>query len=485
MRALGLAPGAADGSYQQRFEMVAITPTPPAEWTFRAASGDATALLRPANDYVANGGRQRERAVVASSEVVFVGYGIVVPEFDWNDYKSDVRGKTVLILNNDPDWDDALFAGKRRLHYGRWDYKYDEAARQGAAAAIIVHTTESAGYPWQVVRTSWAGAKFELPQRDEPRLDVRAWLTEPRAREIAALGGRDLAQLVEAARSRDFAPVPLGVTTSLYLPTALRRIQTANVLALLPGRDAKLRDELVVISAHHDHLGVGAPDATGDAIYNGALDNASGVGVVSAIAEAFAALPRAPRRSMLFAFVAAEEQGLLGSQYYAAHPTAPPGKLAANVNFDGANVYGRTRSIEVIGGGKSSLEDVLARAAARQGRALVGETFPDRGFYYRSDQLEFARIGVPALYFRAGVDVIGKPEGWGREQRLAYERERYHQPSDELDPSWDLTGAVEDATLGFWVAAAVAEARELPAWRKGDEFEARRVEALRAAARAE
>lgn len=483
MRSLGLAPGAADGSYQQRFAMVGVRPTLPAEWTFRAVRGAATATLVPGEDFVAIGGKQRERAALADSEVVFVGYGIVAPEFGWNDYKRDVRGKTVLILNNDPDWDDALFAGKRRLYYGRWDYKYEEAARHGAAGAIIVHTTDSAGYPWQVVRTSWTGEEFQLPAADEPRVELRAWVTEAKAREIAALGGRDLAQLVAAARSRDFAPLALDATTSLALPTALRRIETGNVLALLPGRDAKLRDELVVITAHHDHLGIGEPDAAGDAIYNGALDNASGVAVVSAIAEAFAALPRAPRRSVLFAFVAAEEQGLLGSLYYARNPSAPPGRIAANLNFDGANVLGRTHSIEVIGRGKSSLEDLLAAAAARQRRVLVDEAFPDRGFYYRSDQLNFARIGVPALYFRSGLDVIGKPEGWGRERRLEYEEQRYHQPSDELDASWDLSGAVEDAALGFWVAAAAAEARELPAWRPGDEFEARRLAALRALAK--
>ena len=442
--------------------------------------------LAPADDFVVTSGKQAERASLAESELVFVGYGIVAPEFGWNDYKSDVRGKTVLILNNDPDWDDALFAGKRRLYYGRWDYKYEEAARQGAAGAVIVHTTESAGYPWQVVRTSWGGEKFELVGGAEPRVDVRAWVTEEKAREIAALGGRELAQLTQAARAREFSPVPLGVETSLALPNATRRIETGNVLALLPGRDPERKSELVVITAHHDHLGVGEPDATGDAIYNGALDNASGVGVVAAIAEAFAALPRAPRRSVLFAFVGAEEQGLLGARHYAAHPTAPPGRLAANLNFDGANVLGRAASVEVIGRGKSSLEELLAAAAARQGRKLVDESFPDRGFYYRSDQLELARIGVPALYFRSGVDIAGKPEGWGREQRIAFERERYHQPSDELDPSWswDLTGAVEDATLGFWVALAAAEARELPTWRKGDEFEARRLEALRALAEA-
>jgi len=480
MRALGLAPGAADGSYQQRFEMVGVMPALPAAWTFRSARGEAA--LRPGDDFVAAPGKQSERATLASSQLVFVGYGIVAPELGWNDYKSDVRGKTVVILNNDPDWDPALFAGKRRLYYGRWDYKYEEAARQGAAAAIVVHTDASAGYPWQVVRTSWSGEEYQLPAGSEPRLELRAWATESKMREIVALGGRDLAQLVEAAKSRAFAPVPLGVTTSLELPTELRRIETGNVLALLPGRDARLRDELVVFTAHHDHLGIGEPDATGDAIYNGALDNAAGAASVVAIAEAFAALPKPPRRSVLFAFVAAEEQGLLGSKYYAEHPTAPPGKLAANLNFDGANIWGRSRSVEVIGLGKSSLEDLLGLAAARQRRVLVDESFPDRGFYYRSDQLNFARIGVPALYFRSGVDVIGKPEGWGREQRIRWETTRYHQPSDELDASWDLSGAVEDAALAFWVGAAAAEADEMPRWRAGDEFEASRARALEAAA---
>jgi hypothetical protein len=479
LRARGFAPGASDGSYQQRFEMVGVTSEPPATWTFRGPRGEA--VLRPADDFVAIGGKQSERAVLSSSEVVFVGYGIVAPEFGWNDYKTDVRGKTVVILNSDPDWDPALFAGKRRLYYGRWDYKYEEAGRQGAAAAIIVHTASSAGYPWQVVRTSFGGEEFQLPAGGEPRVEVRAWATEAKAREIAALGGKALAQLTEAAKLREFAPIPLGVTTSFDLPAKLRRVETANVLAVLPGRDAKLRGELVVYSAHHDHLGIGEPDATGDAIYNGAMDNASGTATVLAIADAFSALPKPPRRSVLFAFVAAEEQGLLGSKYYAAHPTAAPGKLAANLNFDGANVLGRSDAVEVIGRGKSSLEDLLASAAARQGRRLVDETFPDRGFYYRSDQLSFARIGVPALYFRSSGEAIGKPAGWLATQRVRYEEARYHQPSDEIDASWDLAGAVEDARLGFWVGAAAAEQRALPTWRAGDEFAARRLEALRAA----
>ncbi len=481
MRALGLAPGAADGSYQQRFAMVGMTPDLPPQWTFRSASAAGERALHALDDFVAVAGKQAPRAALENCELVFVGYGMVAPEFGWNDYKdADVRGKTVVVLNNDPDWDPALFAGRRRLYYGRWDYKYDEAARHGAAAAIIVHTDDSAGYPWQVVRRSWSGEQFQLPAGDEPRLDVRAWLTEPAAREIASLGGHDLARLVDAAKQRGFQPVPLGVRTSLSFDNALREIETANVLAKLPGRDRRLREELVIFSAHHDHLGVGEPDATGDRIHNGAVDNASGVATVAAIAEAFAALRKPPRRSVLFAFVAAEEQGLLGSAYYSQHPTAPRGRLAANVNFDGANIWGRTRDVEVIGRGKTSLEDLLARAAAKQDRVLVDEAFPEKGHYYRSDQLSFARIGVPGLYFKSGVEVRGKPAGWGREQRERWTATQYHQPSDELDESWNLAGAVEDVQLGFWVGAAAAEAKALPAWRPGDEFEAARKAALSA-----
>ncbi len=480
MRALGLAPGAADGSYQQRFAMIGTTAQLPAQWSFQRAGG-ALAFQR-LDDFVGVSGKQIARARLAQSEVVFVGYGMRAPEYDWNDYKDvDVRGKTVVILNNDPDWDPALFAGKRRLYYGRWDYKYEEAARHGAAAAIIIHTDDSAGYPWQVVQRSWGGEQFGLPAGDAPSLDVRAWLTEPAARELAAFGGQDLGRLVSAARSREFRPVALGVRTSLAFPNALREIESANVLAKLPGRDPARGGELVVFSAHHDHLGVGEPDATGDRIHNGAVDNASGVATVLAIAEAFAALPEPPRRSVLFAFVAAEEQGLLGSLYYCLHPTAPPGKLAANLNFDGASILGRTHDVAVVGRGKSSLEDLLALAVAGQERVVIDEVFPEKGHYYRSDQLSFARIGVPALYFRSGVEVRGKPAGWGREQLEQWTATRYHQPSDELDASWDLSGAVEDAQLGFLVGAAAAEADGMPSWRAGDEFEATRRAALEAA----
>jgi Zn-dependent M28 family amino/carboxypeptidase len=427
---------------------------------------------------------QEEKATIDGAEVVFVGYGIQAPEYRWDDYKGmDLKGKVLLMLNNDPEWDPKLFEGERRLYYGRWTYKYESAARQGAAGAIIIHTIPSAGYPWQVVQTSWSGQQFELPAEGEPRIQVAAWTTEDGAKALAKLGGKDLDQLREAARSRDFRPVPLGVTTSLALTNTVSSVETANVGGLLRGSDPALKDEVVVYTAHHDHLGIGEPNAQGDRIYNGALDNATGTSQVLAIARAFQALPEPPRRSILFLFVAAEEQGLLGSEYYAKHPTFPPGKIAANLNYDGGNIWGRALEVAFIGYGKSSLDALVERHAARQDRKVVGDQFPDRGFYYRSDQFNFAKIGVPAVYLDNGTLFRGKPPEWGKEQLEAYEATNYHQPSDELTPDWSFEGMVEDARLGFFVGLEVAETPELPAWNPGDEFEAARKAALGAGAK--
>ncbi len=479
-RSLGLEPGGTGGSWEQPFEMVGVDSKPPREWGFESPLGRV--VLRFRDDFIATNGLQAPRAALEGAEVVFVGYGIIAPEFAWDDFKgADLRGKVLLILNNDPDWDPALFAGEKRLYYGRWDYKYETAAQRGAAGAIIVHTTPSAGYPWQVVQTSWTGEQFELPAAGEPRIAVQAWVTESSAASLAALGGHDLAKLRAAARSRDFRPVPLAVKTSLELPAALRRVETANVLGLLPGRDPRLSKEVLVFTAHHDHLGAGEPDTTGDRIYNGALDNAAGVAQLLAVARAFASLPEASRRSVLFMAVAAEEQGLLGSAYYAAHPTFPPGGIAAVVNFDGGNIWGRTRELALVGRGKSSLDAVAEAAAARQGRRIVDEAFPDRGHFYRSDQFSFAKIGVPGLYFDEGTEVLGKPPGWGRQQQDAWVQAHYHQPSDQIGPAWNLEGMAEDARVAFIAGLAVAERDEMPSWRPGDEFEAARKRALQEA----
>jgi len=483
LQALGLEPGALAASWEQPFDVLGITTRAPEGWSFRGPRGEAR--LSWWDEYIAAIGLQADRAGFDDAQVVFVGYGIVAPEYGWDDFKgADLRGKVLVMLNSDPDWDPDLFEGKKRLYYGRWDYKYESAARQGAVGAIVVHTTLSAGYPWHVVQSSWTGEQFDLPAAEGPRMQATGWATEEAAKRLAALGGFDLAKLVESARSRSFRPVPLGITTSLHLEAELRRLQTANVAALLRGRDPVLRDQVVVYTAHHDHLGVGKADATGDTIYNGALDNASGVAQLLAIADAFAALPAPPRRSVLFLAVAGEESGLLGSSYFASHPTFPAGKIAANINFDGANIWGKTRDIALIGRGKSDLDRVLEAAAARQGRRVVEEAFPDRGHFYRSDQFSFAKIGVPCLYFDNGMDYVDRPPGWGRKKVEEWEADHYHQPSDEFGPDWDLAGVVEDARLGFVAGLAVAEADRMPAWLPKDEFEATRKQAL-ADARAE
>jgi Zn-dependent M28 family amino/carboxypeptidase len=477
---LGFEPGGPNGSFQQSVPMIGVRTQHPAQWDFQA--GRRHLKLKDYVDFVAFTGVQQPTAGFTAADLVFVGYGIQAPEYQWDDYKGqDLRGKVLLMLNNDPDWDSRLFAGTTRLFYGRWDYKYEQAARVGAAGAIIIHTRPSAGYPWQVVQTSWTGEQFELPYEGEPRTQLRAWITEAAARQLATIAGFDLARLTEMARRREFSPVSLGVKTSLTLRNTLRKVTTANVLGVLPGSDVKLRDEYVIYTAHHDHLGSGTPDHTGDRIYNGALDNASGCAQILAIARALAALPTRPRRSTLILFTAAEEQGLLGSLYYARHPTVPPGHMAANINYDGGSIWGRTRDVTVIGLGKSSLDAVLKSAAGFQRRSIKADEFPDRGHFYRSDQFSFAKLGVPAFHLDMGTDFIGKPAGWGKQQIEQFEDQRYHQPSDQLDSSWNFDGMVEDATLGFYTGWLVSNAEAMPTLNAGDEFEAARRASLHAA----
>jgi Zn-dependent M28 family amino/carboxypeptidase len=479
LRMLGLTPAGPAGGWQQPFDIVGVTAKVPPVWSFQTNSGAGE--LKHWDEFIAGSGVQQASAKIEGSELAFVGYGIVAPEHRWDDFKgADLKGKVLLMLNNDPDWDPALFAGKTRLYYGRWSYKYESAARQGAAGAIIIHTTPSAGYPWQVVQSSWSGEQFELPWAGEPQLQVKAWATEAAVRRLLASAGHDLDRLVASAQTREFRPVDLSITTSLEFNNEIRQLRTGNVMGLLEGADPALKDQVVVYTAHHDHLGVGKPNSAGDRIYNGALDNASGVAQMLAIAKAFTALPQRPRRSILFLAVGVEESGLLGSEYYAAHPTVAPGKMAANINYDGANIWGRTRDVALIGGGKSTIDQVAIAAAALQGRTVIPELFPDRGFYYRSDQFNFARIGVPALYLDTGSDFIDRPAGWGKEQLEAWEARHYHQPSDQLDADWSFEGMIEDAQLGFYVGLHVANAETTPTWVPGDEFEAARKQALAA-----
>ena len=477
LEGMGYSAAFGGGSWQQPFDIVGIKSQFPKSWSFQGRGQRVDLTWR--DDYIAASGLQSESVALTDAELVFVGYGIQAPEYQWDDFKDvDVTGRILVMMNNDPDWDPNLFAGKRRLYYGRWDYKYASAARHRAAGAIIIHTTPSAGYPWQVVQSSWGGEQFELPAGSEARLRVKAWATEGAMRRLLQAGGQDLDQLLAAARSRDFKPVPLGMSTSLAFTNTLSHVQTANVGGLLPGSDPKLGAQVVVLSAHHDHFGVGEPDTSGDRIYHGAVDNASGCAQVLAIAQALAELPQRPRRSLLALFVAGEERGLLGSSYYAQHPSFPAGRIAANINIDGGNIFGRTRDATLISMGKSSLDRIAARVASGQGRVLKPDQFPDRGYYYRSDQFSFAKIGVPALFFSNGTNFIGRPAGWGRQQIEEWELKKYHQPGDKLDDSWNFDGMIQDAQLDMLSAWLIAQADAMPTWKPGDEFEAARKQAL-------
>jgi Peptidase family M28 len=482
MEAIGLEPAGDAGSFLQAVDLVGVTTHVPERFAFRR--GDDALALRESDDFVAFSGVEPETRV--RGDVVFVGYGIQAPEFDWDDYKgADLAGKVLLMLNNDPEDDPRVFGGKARLYYGRYDYKYAMAAKMRAVGALLIHTDASAGYKWQVVQTGWAAGRerFQLPAPSTPTPALRGWLTEDASRRVARFGGQDLEALRAAAQRRDFRPVALGVSLDAAMNAEVEAKRTGNVIGRLPGSDPVLAGEAVLYTAHHDHLGLVSDAKPGeDAVFNGALDNASGVAGMLAVAEAMTTLKTAPRRGMFFAAVGAEEQGLLGSEFLAAHPPVPPGRLAANLNIDGLNIYGRTRDVVLVGLGKSNLDDRLRALAAMQGRVVIPDPFPDKGFFYRSDQLNFARIGVPAAYADAGMDVIGKPPGWGRAQQLDYEAQHYHQVSDELR-DWDLEGAVEDLRLFFHLGVQVANATRMPAWKPGDEFEAARKKALAEIAR--
>jgi hypothetical protein len=497
MEAIGLRPGGQEGgtpSWFQKVPLVGFRSHLPAAETFTSISSpDSTLNLGIGTDMVVVSGVQEQKVTLDVPDVVFVGYGIVAPEYRWNDYKNvDVKGKLVVVMNDDPSTDPSLFEGKTRLWYGRWDYKYLEAAKHGAAGALIIHTTPSAAYPWQVVLSSRAGDSehFDLPGAPgEPRVLAQMWATEDSCRLLAKLGRKDLDALRAAAEKRDFVPVSLGVKTSLAFTNDLRTLESANVVGLLPGTDPVLAKQAVVYTAHHDHLGTRAPPSTtapakpgapADAIYNGAVDNASGVATLLAIARA-AALSEPTRRSRVFIAVTAEEQGLLGSEWYAKHPTLPAGRIAADLNVDSANVLGRTSDLSFTGYGRSSLDAVVEAIAKAQGRSVHGDAFPERGGAYRSDQFSFAKVGVPGIFIRGGPSYVGRPEGWGKEQVDLYTSTRYHQPSDEYSGDWDLSGAVQDAQLLVVAGMRIANDPALPQWKPGNEFEAARKAAIAAA----
>jgi Zn-dependent M28 family amino/carboxypeptidase len=478
---MGLKPGNPDGTYIQKVPLVGYTSDTKTEIT---AKGKKLALT-PRTEYVAASRRYTAEVKVPASDIVFVGYGIVAPEYGWDDYKGvDVKGKTILMLVNDPPipdpndpskLDEKMFKGKAMTYYGRWTYKYEIASEKGAAAALVVHETGPAGYPFEVVGSRHGREDFDIqkPDKNMTRVSVEGWITYDKAAELCKMAGQDLAALKKAAVSKDFHPVTLDAKASFDIKNTLREVDSRNVIAKLEGSDPQLKNQYVIYSAHWDHLG---KDTTlkGDQVFNGANDNASGTAGLLELAQAFVKLSPAPKRSILFLAVTGEERGLLGAKYYAENPLYPLKDTLADINMDELNQWGRSKDVRVIGLGNSTLDDVTEEAAKSQGRVIVGDAEPEKGRYYRSDHFEFAKQGVPALYPKQGIDIVGKPDGYGLQKEKEYTTNDYHKVTDEIKPDWDLAGAVEDLQLYLQIGYRVAEADKFPEWKPGTEFKAKR-----------
>jgi Zn-dependent M28 family amino/carboxypeptidase len=464
--ALGLQPAGTNGTYFQPIALVGMTPQPSFAW---GKPGNLAESLAYRDAFVAWGERP-EADISSDGDVMFVGYGIRAAEWQWDDYKgADLHGKILLMLVNDPGLvDSTVFLGKILTYYGRWTYKLEEAARQGAAGAILIHTTESATYPWDVVRGSWSVEQFKLDQPQSPSLAFAAWVTEASARAALSQAGLNLDSLSRAAARRDFRPVSTGLRAAARIHSALRRVASENVVGRWPGTDARLGQEAVLITAHWDHKGIG-PAVRGDSIYNGAEDNASGVAAILGAAEALTHLPR-PARSIVFIATTAEESGLLGSEGYVQRPLIPLARTAAVLNLDVTNVRGATRDIGALGMDRSTLGPVFDAAAHAE--SLTAQSQPDvRGSFFRSDHFPFARAGVPALSIKPGIDFVGRPKGWGEEQENIYNQQRYHQPSDEYRSSFRYDGMAQQVRVAVRTALAVANSSQLPRWLPSSEFQ--------------
>lgn len=483
-RKLGLKPGNPNGSFVQDVPTVATLSRP--QFSYRI--GGRTVALNYPDDYVAHASQPVPELQIDDSELVFVGYGIVAPEYGWDDYKGvDVRGKTIVMLINDPPIPDpadpakrdpAMFKGDAMTYYGRWTYKYEIAAKLGAAAAIIVHETKPAAYPYDVVRNGGTGEQFDL-KMDGPNPSfppVPGWIRLEPAKAMFAAAGQDFDQLKQAALSRDFRPVSLGGSATIHIDTTVRELTSHNVVALIPGSDPTLKNELVVYSAHWDHFGFdpSLPGPKTKQVFHGALDNASGTAALIELARAYKALPKAPKRSVLFLATTLEERGLLGARYYAQHPLYPLGRTLADINIDNMNGWGRTAQIENVTSGHSSLDGLLAKHAATQGRTTEGDTRPEAGSFFRADHVEFAKVGVPALYTKSRSKYRDQPEGYAKEKLDAYVAHDYHQVNDVLRADLRFDGAIEDIGLLFMVGQDVANGATRPQWNAGSEFKAAR-----------
>jgi Zn-dependent M28 family amino/carboxypeptidase len=484
---LGLKPGNPNGTYRQDVPLAGIISRPSAVLT----AGGHRMPAEFKKDYIAVSQHYTSVVDVKDSDIVFVGYGVSAPEYGWDDYKGvDVRGKTLLMLVNDPQipdpkdptkLDDSMFKGRAMTYYGRWTYKYEIAAEKGAAAVMIVHETPMAGYPFSVVVDSWSGENFTIqrPDNNAKTTPVQGWFTWDKAAELCRAAGLDLAALKTQALQQDFKPVPLPDSkATFHIENTLRKIQSQNVVARLEGSDPARNNEYVIYSAHWDHLGWDT-SLSGDQIFNGAADNASGSAGLIEIARAYTKLFPRPKRSILFLSLTAEEQGLLGAEYYAENPLYPLRYTLADINMDVLNLWGKTKDLTLIGLGNSELDDIAADVLRSQGRVVKGDPEPEKGFFYRSDHFEFAKVGVPALDPDQGVDFIGKPAGYGKQKRDYYTEHDYHKPSDEVKPDWDLSGAVEDLQAFFEIGNRVADGEYYPLWNPGTEFKARRDEMMK------
>lgn len=470
----GLEPGN-DSSYLQEVPMVNIQTTADSTMKVTSPKGDFT--LKGFDDYVIWTDKITDKVSLNNNEVVFAGYGVVAPEHNWNDYEGlDVKGKIVLVMVNDPGFaagDTSLFRGKTMTYYGRWTYKFEEAARQGAKGCLIVHTTEGASYPFSVVQNNWNASKLRLDDRGKPNkyTDLNGWISLPAAQKLVAAAGMDTSSFFALADKRGFKPVPLNLKLSTSMKVKTTFNKSYNVIGKITG--TKRPDEVIIYSSHWDHLGIGKPDETADSIYNGAFDNASGTAGLIELARAFKSLKTPSERTIIFLSVTSEEQGLWGSAYYAQNPVYPASKTVANINIDGINPFEKTKDIIIVGKGQSELEDYLKEEAEKAGRVIAFETHPEAGYYYRSDHFNFAKVGIPALYTSKGVDVIGKEAGYGKKAEEEYREKNYHRPSDEYDPAtWTFAGGIEDLKLLFLVGKRLAFEEKMPVWKEGSEFKA-------------
>ncbi|MFQ5822135.1 MAG: M28 family metallopeptidase [Candidatus Heimdallarchaeota archaeon] len=473
--ALELQPGNGD-NYFQEFPIVRIVADQNME--LKVSSKKKQLQLKNMDEFLATTPLPEKQVSIKNSEIVYVGYGIVAPEYNWNDYEGlDVKGKTVMMHVNDPGYatkDATLFNGSAMTYYGRWTFKYEEAARQGAAAAIVIHETEAAGYPFSVLQNSRTGPRFYIDAKDqkEPPCKIQAWITSEAAKKVFAAAGVDFAEQKRAAATPGFKAVDLQLKATLTLLNQIQLAKTNNVIAVLPGSERA--DEYVIYTAHWDHHGI-KPNLEGDNIYNGAVDNATGTSALLELAEAFTRLTQRPKRSIVFLSVSCEEQGLLGSQYYAKHPIYPPAKTVAVINMDALNILGKMRDITVIGYGYSELDGYVLTAAKSQNRTVNPDPQPEKGYYYRSDHFSFAKEGIPAVYISRGVDHVEKGKEWVLEQRDKWTKENYHKPSDEYDPdTWNFDGMVHDVRLFFRTGFLLAMDSKFPNWQEGTEFIAKR-----------